>query len=90
MDATLFLGYLVGGLAAIGALFALAMRVVQPMNDLRVVIQKLVDKFDTLEKTNEKHDRALEKHEEHLGKLDDRVGKLETTVDIYHNKEGRS
>lgn len=89
MDATLFLGYLVGGLITLGTLFGLAIKIVQPMNDLRVVIQKLVDKFDAMEKTNEKHDRELEKHEAHLGKLDDRVGKLETTVDIYH-KEGRS
>ena len=89
MDATLFLGYLVGGLVAVGGLIAMAMKVVQPMNDLRIVIQKLVDKFEAMEKTNDRHDKALEKHERHLDKLDDRVGKLETTVDIYH-KEGRS
>lgn len=89
MDATVFLGYLVGGLLTIGTLFGLAMKVVQPMNDLRIVIQKLVDKFEAMENTNEKRDRALERHEEHLGKLDDRVGKLETTVDIYHKKEGK-
>lgn len=86
MNATLFLGYLVGGLLTLGTLLGLAMKIVQPMNDLRVVIQKLVDKFDTLEKTNEQHDKALEKHEEHLEKLDDRVGKLETKVTIYHKE----
>ena len=89
MNATLFLGYLVGGLITLGTLLGLAMKIVQPMNDLRIVIQKLVDKFDTMEKTNEKHDKTLEKHEEHLDKLDDRVGKLETRVDIYH-EEGQS
>ena len=84
MDATQFLGYLVTAFITLGGFVAIIMKFIQPINDLRVVIQKLNDNLDSLKTDSGKHDRALEAHEEKIDKLDRRVGGLETRMDIYH------
>lgn len=84
MDATQFLGYLVTAIITLGGFVAIIMKFVQPINDLRVVIQKLNDNLDSLKTDSGKHDKTLEVHEEKIDKLDRRVGGLETRMDIYH------
>lgn len=84
MDATQFLGYLVTAIITLGGFVAIIMKFVQPINDLRVVIQKLNDNLDSLKNDSGKHDKTLEVHEEKIDNLDRRVGGLETKMDIYH------
>lgn len=84
MDNTQFLGYLITAIISLGGFIGIIMKFVQPINDLRVVIQKLNDNLDSLKTDSGKHDKTLEVHEEKIDNLDRRVGGLETKMDIYH------
>ena len=79
-----FLGYLLLGIITLGAFVAVIMKFVQPINDLRVVIQKLNDTIDTLKNDNASQSRRLDRHGEQIDKLDHRLGKVETRMDMYH------
>lgn len=84
-----FLGYLVPALVTLAGLIAVIVKFTQPINDLRVVIQKLNDNIDALKTDNTRQSKKIEKHDEQIDKLGNRVEKLETRVDMYH-KEGKS
>ena len=79
-----FLGYLITGFITLGGFVAVIMKFIQPINDLRVVIQKLNDTIDTLKNDNSAQSKRLDKHGDQIDKLDNRVGKLETKMDLYH------
>lgn len=85
MDEAQILGYLVIAIITLGSFIAVITKFTQPINDLRVVIQKLNDSIDSLKSTDDRHDKKIEEHDEQIGKLDTRVGKLETRVDMYHD-----
>jgi predicted nuclease with TOPRIM domain len=78
------LGYAVTAIITLGAFVAVIQKFTQPINDLRVVIQKLNDNIDAIKSENATHDKRLDKHSDQIDKLDNRVGKLETKVDLYH------
>lgn len=78
------LGYAVTVVITLGAFIAVIQKFTQPINDLKVVIQKLNDNIDALKSDNASHDKRLDKHGDQIDKLDNRVGKLETKVDMYH------
>lgn len=84
MDEMQMIGYAVSIIITLGAFIAVIMKFVQPINDLRVVIQKLNDNIDTLKNDNKHHDERITKHGQEIDKLENRVGKLETKVDMYH------
>ena len=84
MDETQFLGYLVIAIVTLGGFVAVIMKFVQPINDLRVVIQKLNDSIDSITKNNERQTKRLDKHDDQIDKLDHRVGTIETKMDLYH------
>lgn len=84
MDEMQYLGIVITALITLGSFIALIMKFVQPINELRVVIQKLNDRLDAKNEQDETRDKRLDSHGEHLDKLDNRVGKLETKMSIYH------
>ena len=86
MDEIQFLGYLIMGIITLGGFVAVVIKFVQPINDLRVVIQKLNDNIDALNKNNDQQNKKIDKHEEQIEDLDNRVGRIETKVKIYHEK----
>lgn len=84
MDELQFLGYLITAIVTLGGFIAVITKFTQPINDLRVVIQKLNDSIDTLKNTDNQHTKKIEQHDQKIEKLDHRVDKLETRVDMYH------
>jgi peptidoglycan hydrolase CwlO-like protein len=84
MDQTQFLGYLVVAVVTIGGFIGVIMKFIQPINELRVVIQKLNDNIDSLKKNNDEQNKKLENHDTQIDKLDRRVGKIETKMDLFH------
>ena len=84
MDEMQVLGYAVTAIITLGAFITVIQKFTQPINELRVVMQKLNDNIDALKNDNTAHDKRLDKHGEQIDKLDNRVGKLETKVDMYH------
>lgn len=82
MDNIQFIGTLISAVITLGAFVAVIMKFIQPINDLRIVIQKLNDTIDSLKKDNDTQNRRIEKHGEQIDKLDKRVGKIETKIKI--------
>lgn len=87
MDEMQFLGYLITAMGTIGAFIAVIVKFTQPINDLKVVIQKLNDIIDALKSDNALQDKRINKHAEQIDTLTSRVDKLETRIEVYH-KEG--
>lgn len=86
MDEMQLLGYAITAIITLGAFIAVIMKFTQPINELRIVIQKLIDKIDTISKDNDEHGKAINKHSEAISKLGNRVDKLETKMEFYHNE----
>lgn len=82
-----FLGYAVTAIITLGGFIAVVTKFTQPINDLRIVIQKLNDTIETLKNDNAIQNTRIEKHGEEIDKLDTRVGTLETRMDMYHRGE---
>lgn len=83
MDDVQFLGYLISAIITLGGFIAVIMKFIQPINDLRVVIQKLNDTIDTLKDDNLTQNKRIEKHGEQIDELNHRVGKIETKIDMH-------
>lgn len=90
MDEAQFLGYLLTAIITLGGFVAVIMKFIQPINDLRVVIQKLNDIIDTLKNDNTEQNKKIEEHTKDIGDLKGRVNKVEIKMDMYHKNEGRS
>lgn len=80
-----FLGYLVYAIITLGGFIAVIMKFVQPINDLRIVIQKLNDTIDTLKNDSTQQNKRIDKHGEQIDNLNSRVGKIETKIETYHS-----
>ena len=87
MDELQFMGYLVSAVITLGAFIAVVIKFTQPINDLRIVIQKLNDNIDALQNDNTHQSKKIEKHGEQIDELDHRVGKIETKIEFYHHKD---
>lgn len=83
-EEAVLIGYAVLAIITLGSFVALVLKVTQPINELRVVIQKLNDNIDVLKNDNATNNKRLDKHGEQIDNLDNRVGKLETKVEMYH------
>ncbi len=79
-----FIGYAVTCIITLGAFITVVQKFTTPINELKLVIQKLNDNIDAIKCENATHDKRLEKHSDQIDKLDNRVGRLETKVDLYH------
>lgn len=86
MNEAQFLGYLIPAIVTLGGFIAVIMKFTQPINDLRIVIQKLNDTIDTLKKDNDLHNKRIEKHGEEIDELKHDVNKLKTKMDMYHRE----
>ena len=86
MDEMQFLGYLISAVITLGGFIAIIMKFIQPINDLRVVIQKLNDNIDAIKNQNETHEKRITQHGKEIDKLDTRVGTLETKMGMYHGE----
>lgn len=81
-----FLGYLVSAIITLGGFIAVIMKFIQPINDLRLVIQKLNDTIEALKNDNLTQSKRIDKHGEQIDDLNHRVGKIETRIEL-HNKQ---
>ena len=82
MDEIQFLGYLVLALITLGSFVAVIMKFVQPINELRIVIQKLNDNIDSLKNDNAVQNKRIDRHGERIDQLDNRVGKIEMKIEM--------
>lgn len=86
MDEAQLIGYIVLAIITLGSFIAVIVKFTQPINDLRIVIQKLNDRIDAMNKDSERQEERIKKHGEQIDKLDNRVGTLETKMQVYHKE----
>lgn len=84
MNEAQIIGYVVLAVITLGSFIAVVLKFTQPINESRVVIQKLNDIIDNLKSDNAVQTKRIDKHGEEIEQLDKRVGKIETRMDIYH------
>ena len=82
MDEIQFLGYLIMAVITLGGFIAVIMKFVQPINELRIVIQKLDDTIASLKSDNAIQNKRIDRHGERIDQLDNRVGKIETKIEM--------
>lgn len=86
MDEMQFVGYLVSAVITLGGFVAVIMKITQPINDLRVVVQELKDCITTLKNDNSTQNRRLDEHGRDIDDLKIQVGNLKTKVEMYHRE----
>lgn len=80
MDEMQLIGYIVTAVITLGGFITVIVKFTQPINDLRVVIQKLNDAIDTLRSDNATQNRRIEKHGEQIDNLSHRVSSIEARI----------
>ena len=89
MDDVVLIGYAVTAVVVLGGFIGVIMKFTQPINDLRVVIQKLNDKIDSMiEDANELKIRVGE-HGKEIDALGTRVWKIETRIDLDNKHDSK-
>ena len=86
MDEMQFLGYLVMAIITLGGFVAVIMKITQPINDLRVVVQELRDCINTLKNDNVTQNRRLDEHGHDIDGLKLDVEALKTKMNMYHHE----
>ena len=81
-----FVGLAVTTVIILGSFIAVITKFTQPINDLRIVIQKLNDKIDSMKEDDNRRDDLLNKHTDQIEKLDNRMVKVETKMQTYHHE----
>lgn len=87
MNEMQILGYIITALITLGSFIAIIMKFIQPVNELRVMIQKLNDAIDNFVKEGVRRDKRLDKHGEDIEELKGDVKTLKTEMKIYHGKD---
>ena len=84
MDEMKILGYAVTVIITLGGFIGVINKFTQPINELRVVMQKVNDTLETLKNDNATQSKRLDRHGEKIDLLEKKVGKIETKMDMYH------
>ena len=89
MDDVVLIGYDVTAVVVLGGFIGVIMKFTQPINDLRVVIQKLNDKIDSIiADANELKIRVGEQEKE-IDTIGTRVCKIETRIDLDNKNNSK-
>lgn len=86
MDEAQWIGNVVLVIITLGSFIAVISKFTQPINDLKLVIQKLNDCIENLKKDNEVQNKRIEKHGIEIDELKGKVSKIETKIDMYHKE----
>jgi hypothetical protein len=87
MNEMQILGYAVTVIITLGSFIAVIMKFTQPINDLRLLIQKLDDTINNLIKDGERREERIKTHGKEIDDLKIRVEGIETKMEIYHKDE---
>lgn len=86
MEQAQIIGYAVSVIITLGSFIAVIQKFTQPINELKIVIQKLNDNIEVLKKDSDYQNRRLDRHREEIEDLQSRVSTVETKVSMYHPK----
>lgn len=83
MDEVQFLGSLIPALSVLGGFIAVIVKINQPINDLRVIVQELRDCIASLKCDNTTQNRRLDAHGKEIDQLKLDVQDIKTKIEIY-------
>lgn len=81
------LGYAVSVIITLAAFVNIVHKFTQPINELKIVIQKLNDTIESLKNDNANQNKRIERHGLEIDNLNNRVGKIETKIEMYHGEQ---
>lgn len=87
MEQAQLIGYAVTIVITLGSFIAVIQKFTQPINELKIVIQKLNDNIDTLKTDNDTQNKRLDRHRNEIEDLQMRVNSMELKMQIYHKNE---
>lgn len=87
MEEAQFIGEVIKTLITLGSFVAIIVKFIQPINELRIVIQKLNDNIDSMKKDNEDHEKRISRHSDKLENHENRINTLEIKVGTYHKND---
>ena len=87
MEELQFLGEAIKTIITLGAFIAVIVKFIQPINELRIVIQKLNDNIDSIKRDNEDHEKRISRNSDKLGNHENRINTLEIKVGTYHRND---
>lgn len=79
------IGGLIPALSVLAGFIAIIIKINQPINDLRVVVQELKDCIVSLKTDNATQNRRLDAHSQEIDKLKLDVQDIKTKIEVYHN-----
>lgn len=86
MEQAQIIGYAVSVIITLGSFIAVIQKFTQPINELKIVIQKLNDNIEVLKKDSDYQNRRLDRHRAEIEDLQSRVSTVETKISMYHSK----
>lgn len=84
MDQAQLIGYAVTIVITLGSFIAVIQKFTQPINELKIVIQKLNDNIDTLKTDNDTQNKRLDRHSNEIDDLKLRMNNVELQMKVYH------
>lgn len=86
MEQVQIIGYAVTVIITLGSFVAVIQKFTQPINELKIVIQKLNDNIEILKRDNDNQNKRLDRHRAEIEDLQIRVNNVETKMEMYHEK----
>lgn len=85
MSEAQLLGSLIPALSVLAGFIAVIIKINQPINDLRVVVQELKDCIASLKNDNAIQNRRLDSHGRELDQIKLDIQELKTKIKMYHD-----
>ena len=86
MNEAQVVGYGVLVIITLGSFIAIIQKFTQPINELKIVIEKLNSCIEHIKEDSQVQNKRIEKHGIEIDELKDRVGKVETKIEMFHEE----
>lgn len=86
MNEAQFVGNVIIALITLGSFVAIINKFTQPINELKIVIEKLNSCIEHIKEDEATQNKRLEKHGIEIDDLKSRVGKVETKLEITNEE----
>lgn len=87
MEQAQLIGYGVIALSTILGFIVTVLKFIQPINELRIVIQELKDCIKNIIKDNARHTERLDKQRDQIEQLQKDVVEIKLMMNVYHKED---
>lgn len=86
MNEAQFVGNVILALITLGSFIAIINKFTQPINELKIVIEKLNSCIEHIKEDEAVQNKRLEKHGMEIDDLKNRIGKVETKLEVTNEE----